>query len=327
MSEVKTLTVPQDAHLARLDVFLSAVLSLSRNQIQRLIDEGKVVVGKGLPKAGTGASAGASANASAGARASVRVRAGEVIVVSIPPPVPSLVPPEDIPFEILYEDSSIVVINKARGIAVHPGGGGKSGTLVNAFLFRIRDLSGIGGIERPGIVHRLDKDTSGAMVVAKHDRAHENLSAQFRERKTKKEYIALVHGAVQREAFSIDEPIGRHPVKRKKMAVVAGGREAHTMVKVLERFRNYTLLLVRTLTGRTHQIRVHLTSLGYPLVGDAVYGNRPNPYGIKGHVLHARLLGFFHPDDGRYLEFSAEMPEEIEELLEKVREDGHPDTK
>ncbi|MHC9544811.1 MAG: RluA family pseudouridine synthase [Vulcanimicrobiota bacterium] len=303
MSEDRVLNVPQEAHLARLDVFLSGALSLSRNQIQRLIDEGRVHVEKGLPKA------------------SAKVRTGEVITVSIPPPEPSTVIPEDIPFDIIYQDSSIVVINKARGIAVHPGGGGKTGTLVNAFLFKIHDLSGIGGIERPGIVHRLDKDTSGAMVVAKNDKAHESLSGQFRDRETKKEYTALVHGVVQPDSFSIDAPIGRHPVKRKKMAVVAGGREAHTKVQVLERFRNYSLLLVRTLTGRTHQIRVHLTALGYPLVGDTVYGNRPNPFEVKGHVLHARFLGFFHPDDGRWLEFTAEMPEEIVQLIEKIRKD------
>jgi 23S rRNA pseudouridine1911/1915/1917 synthase len=301
MSEEKTLTVPLQSHLARLDVFLSGALSLSRNQIQRLIDEERVQTGKGAPKAGS------------------KVREGDVITVSIPPPEPSNVAAEDIPFDILYEDSSVLVINKARGIAVHPGGGGRTGTLVNAFLFKIRDLSGIGGVERPGIVHRLDKDTSGAMVVAKNDKAHESLSAQFRDRKTKKEYVALVHGAVQRDSFSIDAPIGRHPVKRKKMAVVPGGREAHTKVQVLERFRSHTLLLVRTLTGRTHQIRVHLTALGHPLVGDEVYGHRPNPFDIKGHVLHARLLGFFHPEDGRYLEFTAAMPAEIEQLIERIR--------
>jgi len=303
MSEEKTLTVPPQSHLARLDVFLSGALSLSRSQIQRLIDEERVHTGKGAPKAGA------------------KVREGDLIKVSIPPPEPSDVIAEDIPFDILYEDSHVLVINKARGIAVHPGGGGRTGTLVNAFLFRIRDLSGIGGVERPGIVHRLDKDTSGAMVVAKNDRAHESLSAQFHDRKTKKEYIALVHGAVQRDSFSIDAPIGRHPVKRKKMAVVPGGREAHTKVQVLERFKNHTLLLVRTLTGRTHQIRVHLTALGHPLVGDEVYGNRPNSFDIKGHVLHARLLGFFHPEDGRYLEFMAAMPAEIEQLIERIRKE------
>jgi 23S rRNA pseudouridine1911/1915/1917 synthase len=285
----------------RLDLFLAGALPMTRNQVQRLIDEGKVTLG-GLP-----------------CRAREKVKHGDMIAVDIPPPKKSGILPEDIPLEILYDDPHIAVINKARGISVHPGGGGVTGTLVNAFLFHFRDLSGVGGVERPGIVHRLDKDTSGAMVIAKNDHAHEHLSLQFHERKVKKEYIALVHGTMEGKNALIEAPIARNPVKRKKMMVSSAGRQARTQWEVIEEFRGFTSLLVRTFTGRTHQIRVHLTSIGCPLVGDEVYGARTNPFSIRGHVLHAARLRFIHPTSGEEMDFRAPLPEEIERLFEELR--------
>jgi 23S rRNA pseudouridine1911/1915/1917 synthase len=287
----------------RIDLFLAGELSMTRNQVQRLIEEGRVTL-RGLP-----------------CRAKEKVKAGDAIIVEIPPPRKSDLLPEAITLDILFEDPHIAVINKARGISVHPGGGGVTGTLVNAFLYHFKDLSGIGGVERPGIVHRLDKDTSGAMVIAKNDSAHENLSRQFNERKVKKEYTALVHGTMEGKKTLIEAPIARNPVKRKKMMIAAGGRQAMTQWEIRERFRNFTLLLVRTFTGRTHQIRVHLTSIGCPLVGDEVYGVRHNPFAIKGHVLHASKLSFMHPADGTLLEFTAPLPKEIADLLEELRRD------
>ena len=286
---------------ARLDVFLAGHLSMTRNQVQRLIREGKITRGASPLKPND------------------KVKKGDIITVEIPPPRKSEVLPEAIPLNILYQDPWIVVINKPRGLAIHPGGGRRNGTLVNALLYHIKDLSGVGGVERPGIVHRLDKDTSGVMVIAKNDSAHESLSKQFKSRKIKKEYIALVHGVVKKECDSIDTPISRHPKERKKMTVSRTGREAHTRWTVLERFDDFTLLSVKTLTGRTHQIRVHLTSTGFPLAGDEVYGRRKNTLNLRGHVLHACYLGFFHPHDERFMEFTASLPEEIERLLQALR--------
>lgn len=285
----------------RLDIFLARALSMARNQVQRMIQEGRVTFRNAVP------------------RAKDKVKSGDMITVEIPPPKLSEVLPEAIPLNILYQDPWIAVINKQRGLAVHPGGGRYVGTLVNALMYHLSDLSGVGGVERPGIVHRLDKDTSGVMVVAKNDRAHDSLSRQFKGRKVRKEYLALVHGTMERESGSIDAPIGRHPVERKKMTVSRAGREARTRWMVVERFDGYSLLAVQTFTGRTHQIRVHLTSIGFPLVGDEVYGRRKNPFWSNGHVLHARLLGLHHPEDGRYVEFSAPLPGEIEDLLAMLR--------
>lgn len=288
----------------RIDLFLAESLGTPRNQIQRMIGEGKVTLRDKIP------------------RPSDRVRQGDAVTYEQEPPRKLDVSPEDIPLSILYEDSWLVVINKQRGISVHPGGGGYHGTLVNALLYHISDLSGIGGVERPGIVHRLDKDTSGAMVIAKNDAAHESLSKQFKGRKTKKEYIALVHGTPERDSGVIDAPIGRHRVHRKKMTVSSSGRNARTEWTVTERFNGYSLLLVRTFTGRTHQIRVHMTSIGFPLVGDELYGKRKNTFSFKGHVLHARLLGFHHPADGSFREFTAPLPAELEHLIETLRKEG-----
>jgi len=302
--ERRELIVPAEAGGMRLDLFLAAGLDMTRNQVQKLMKEGRVDSGGRMTGPGD------------------RVRSGDCLQVLLPPPEKPGVAAEDIPLSILHEDSWMVVINKSRGIAVHPGGGRHHGTLVNALLHHIRDLSGVGGVERPGIVHRLDRDTSGVMVVAKHDRAHERLSSQFNARKVKKEYLALVHGQVRNECGAIEAPLGRNPVQRKKMMITPGGRFACTNYEVVERFRGYTLVRLKPLTGRTHQIRVHLTSIGYPLVGDEMYGARKCDIRLKGQFLHAALLGFYHPGDGNFMEFTAPLPADLDAILRWLRGAG-----
>jgi 23S rRNA pseudouridine1911/1915/1917 synthase len=300
--------VSSESHGQRLDLFLTGHLDIARNQVQKLIREGRAEVNGEMAGVGD------------------KMRRGDVVKVSLPPLEKSNVTAEALPLAILYEDSWMVIINKARGIAVHPGGGRRSGTLVNALLYHIHDLSGVGGVERPGIVHRLDRDTSGVMVVAKHDRAHERISAQFNARKIVKEYIALVHGHPRHERGSIEAPLGRNPVQRKKMMILPKGRYARTEYEVLEGFRGFCLVKLKPLTGRTHQIRVHLTSLGHPLAGDETYGPRKCPFELKGQFLHARLLGLYHPDDGRYMEFTAPLPQELEMILTMLRKEKESTT-
>ncbi|HYH03713.1 MAG TPA: RluA family pseudouridine synthase, partial [Bacillota bacterium] len=226
--------------------------------------------------------------------------------------------PEAIPLEILYEDGDLVVVNKPRGMVVHPAAGNYHGTLVNALLEHCRDLSGIGGIIRPGIVHRLDKDTSGVLVVAKNDLAHLHLAAQIKSRQMKRIYQTLVHGRPP-ESGRVEAPIGRHPVERKKMAVVPTGKPAVTNYRVLEYFQRYAFLEVKLESGRTHQIRVHLSHLGYPVVGDPVYGWKKEAAPIVGQALHAAVLGFIHPRSGVYLEFTTAIPAVMEEALQWCR--------
>ncbi|MDQ7821791.1 MAG: RluA family pseudouridine synthase [Candidatus Eremiobacteraeota bacterium] len=298
-----TIEISPDDYGKRIDIVLAGHLAISRNQVQRLIERGGVLLSGDFPEV------------------SDRLKKSDTIVVELLPPERSQVLPENIPLAILYEDEWVAVVNKPRGMAAHPGAGRYSGTLVNALLYAIKDLSGIGGVERPGIVHRLDRDTSGVMVIAKNDGAHAHLSLQFAERQVKKEYLALVHGEVREAERDIVAPIGRHPVKRKKMAVSREGRFAHTRWEVVERFRGYSLLKVRTLTGRTHQIRVHLTSTGFPLVGDEIYGVRENPWHFRGHALHAARLEFMHPRSGQAMEFEAPLCGELQELLFKLRRD------
>lgn len=297
------LEVTDEYDGARLDVFIADnLVRLSRSQAQKLIKEGHVMVqGRSASKAGE------------------KVVEGKEIVVTIPDPKPLNAEPEDIPLDILYEDSDLIVVNKPQGMVVHPAPGHFSGTLVNALLHRCRDLSGINGVLRPGIVHRLDKDTSGALVVAKNDYAHVSLAAQIKQHTVLRKYIALVHGDPQKDAGTIDAPIGRHPVYRKKMAVVANGRRAVTHYRVLERLGNYSLVEARLETGRTHQVRVHMAYLGHPIVGDKVYGPRKAHFDLPGQALHARLLGFVHPRSGEYMEFIAEPPAILERLLTRLR--------
>lgn len=298
-----TFTLLVEADGGRIDSFIAEALpELSRTAVQRLIDAGQVTVNDVVP------------------RSSYKVRRGDTVIVRVPPPQPVTLSPEAIPLDILYEDADILVINKAAGMVVHPGAGNFSGTLVNALLAHCDDLQGIGGELRPGIVHRLDKDTSGVLVVAKHDLAIRALQRQFKEREVRKTYIALVIGNLAQDEGVIEAPIGRHRVHRQRMAVIAEGKPARTRWKVRGRYRDahnriYTLLDVRLLTGRTHQIRVHFAWLGYPLVGDAVYGPAHSPLSAPRQFLHARALTLLHPTTEERMTFSAPLPEDLAQFL------------
>lgn len=252
-------------------------------------------------------------------RASRRVHPGERIAVEIPPPEPAALRPEAIPLDIVYEDTDLLVVNKAQGLTVHPGAGRATGTLVHAVLAHCPGLPGIGGERRPGIVHRLDKDTSGLIVVAKTEAALRGLQAEIAARRARREYLALVHGAVARETGTIDAPIGRDPRHRTRMAVVPSGRRAVTHFRVAERFRDATLLDVRLDTGRTHQIRVHCASIGHPVVGDPTYGRRANPWNLRRQALHAHRLTFRHPATGEEMRFTAAVPADMEAALWTLR--------
>lgn len=292
----------------RLDVWLSRLESIpSRAFAKRLIDEGKVWV-----------------NGRPAAKAGVKVREGDTVEVYLPPPEPSTAEPEAIPLDIVYEDEHILVINKPAGMVVHPAPGHTKGTLVNALLYHVPDLAGVGGVKRPGIVHRLDKETSGLLVVAKSGESLVALARQMKERRIMRRYLALVHGVVAVDAGTVDAPIGRHPVKRQQMAVVPDGRPAVTHFRVLERMRNATYLSLRLETGRTHQIRVHMAFIGHPVIGDDKYG-RADPHLIEyGHALHAAELAFEHPITGRPMEFRAPLPAAFEACLEKLRRGAEP---
>lgn len=293
----------------RLDHFLAAKKEIgkTRSQVHRLIDDGYVEVNKEAPKPG------------------YKLKQDDRVNVTVPPPEKLEVRPENIPLDIVHEDGDLIVVNKPRGMVVHPAAGSYSGTLVNALLYHCRDLSGIGGVLRPGIVHRLDKDTSGLIVVAKNDRAHQALAGQFKAKEVFKQYLALVHGSIPQEKGVIEARVGRHPRHRKKMAVISPyderlrAREAVTYFKVRERFKDYTLLELTLKTGRTHQIRVHLTSIGHSVVGDPTYGHRREEFGLSGQLLHAARLGFVHPRSGKYLEFEARMPADMEKVLSGLR--------
>ncbi|HIE32469.1 MAG TPA: RluA family pseudouridine synthase [Thermodesulfobacteriaceae bacterium] len=307
MPEEKVFLLKVDTEDAgkRLDAFLAEKIpELTRSRIKRLVAEGLIEI-KGVGEL----------------KASRKVRTGEEIMVRVPPPEEVSLEPEEVPFEILYEDGDLAVIVKPPGVVVHPGAGHLKGTLVHGLLKRLSGLSGVGGELRPGIVHRLDKDTSGLMVVAKNDRAHLRLTAMFKGREVEKWYLALVHGVPEPRAGRINVPIGRHPVHRKKMMAGAPrGREADTFYRMREAFRRAALLEVRPLTGRTHQIRVHLSYIGHPIVGDSLYGGR-RPQGPKAErqMLHAWRLSFEHPIAGEKLSFEAPPPPDFQKLLEELR--------
>ncbi len=302
---LRSFSVDSEAGGQRLDQFLSATsLWPSRTFVQKIIAAGGVTCkGKAL-------------------RAGFRLEPGIEIQVAWEDPEPLNVTPEMIPLEILYEDRDLVVVNKPRGMVVHPAAGNYHGTLVNALLEHCKDLSGIGGVIRPGIVHRLDKDTSGVLVVAKNDFAHLDLAAQIKNRTMKRVYKVLVHGSPPGSG-RIEAPIGRHPVERKKMAVVPGGKPAATNYIVLEYFGAHSFLEVKLESGRTHQIRVHLSHLGYPVVGDPVYGRKKESVPIQGQALHAAILGFDHPRSGEYMEFSSEIPGVMQQAVEWCKRAGN----
>ncbi|AGB18851.1 RNA pseudouridine synthase [Thermoanaerobacterium thermosaccharolyticum] len=281
----------------RIDSFLASELDYTRSYLKKLILDGLVKVNGLLIKP------------------NYKLKEGDSVDVNIPEAEEIDLRPENIPLDIIYEDDDIIVINKPQGMVVHPAPGNYSGTLVNALLYHCKNLSGINGELRPGIVHRLDKDTSGVMVVAKNDKAHLDLSNQIKERTILKKYIAIVEGVIKDDEGSIEAPIGRDHVERKKMAVTEDGRYALTLYKVLERYKNNSLIEATIKTGRTHQIRVHMSYIGHPIVGDEVYGYKKQRFNLLGQALHSKLLGLVHPSKKIYMEFEAPIPEYFERLI------------
>lgn len=293
---------PADAK-ERIDKYAKTQLGeeVSRSQIQLWIEAGDLVV-NGAP-----------------VKANYKLAEGDRVVLTIPEAEPTEIEPEDLPLDIYYEDGDVIVVNKARGMVVHPAPGHASGTLVNALMHHCQDLSGINGELRPGIVHRIDKDTSGLIMAAKNDKAHASLAAQLKAHTVTRKYYALVHGNVSHDQGTVDAPIGRDPHDRKMYTVIErNSKHAVTHFQVVERFGDYTLLELKLETGRTHQIRVHMKFIGHPLVGDPLYG-RSKGIKMDGQALHAAVLGFDHPEDGRYLEFSAPIPSDMEEVLQSLR--------
>ncbi len=289
----------------RIDVYLAEELpDISRSRVQKLIKDGNICVNEKPVKA------------------NYRLVLGDRVTFSVPEAKEPDIVPEDIPLDILYEDSDVIVINKPKQMVVHPAPGHYSGTLVNALMYHCKgDLSGINGDLRPGIVHRIDMDTTGSLVVCKNDLAHQSLSGQLKEHSINRIYEAIVHGNVKEDTGTVKAPIGRHPGERKKMSVHAkNGRNAVTHYEVLERFGNYTYIRCRLETGRTHQIRVHMASIGHPLLGDQVYGPKKCPFPkLEGQTLHAKTLGFIHPRSGEYLEIVAPLPDYFKRLLELLK--------
>lgn len=299
---MEKLVVQDNEKGVRLDSYIaSKKKELSRTNVQRLIENGNILVNNNTKKI------------------SYKVLPRDEILIVVPEAKETELKPQDIPIDIVYEDSSIIVVNKPKGLVVHPAVGNPDGTLVNAIMNICKDsLSGIGGEIRPGIVHRLDKDTTGLLIIAKNDKAHINLSEQIKNREVKKIYIALVRGNVPENEATINMPIGRSTKDRKKMAVVKNGKEAVTHFKVLNRFKNYTLLEIKIDTGRTHQIRVHMSEIGYPIVGDMVYSNGKNEFGVEGQMLHAKSLDFKHPITGKQMHLEADIPKYFKDIIENL---------
>ena len=300
MSEIEFFYEAEDSK--RLDAYLSEQLQITRSHAEKLISDGFVTVnGREVAK-------------------SLKLKKGDKVCATVPEPEPLDVAAENIPLEVVYEDEHLLVVNKPKGMVVHPAAGNYSGTLVNALLFHCGDsLSGINGVMRPGIVHRIDKDTSGLLMVAKNDKAHNFLAEQIKEHSFYREYEAIVHGIIKNDSGTINAPIGRHPVKRKQMAVTAeNSKEAVTHYEVLLRGNGFTHIKCRLETGRTHQIRVHMAYLGHPVAGDEVYGPKKVIKELGGQCLHARRLGFVHPETREYMEFSSELPEYFTTFLDKI---------
>ncbi len=300
--EREILIITENEAGQRADVALAAMLELTRSNMQKLLDEGRAVKGTKVIKS------------------NYKLKLGDEIIVTLPEPQPLDVQPENIPLDIIYEDEDVVVVNKARGMVVHPAAGNYSGTLVNALLYHCKNLSGINGVIRPGIVHRLDKDTSGIMICAKNDAAHVSLSEQIQSKTAQRTYLAVVRGNIKTDSGVIETQIARDKDDRKKMAVVKdGGRNAVTEYEVVERFGKYTIVKCKLKTGRTHQIRVHMEYLGYPLVGDPKYSPMKTPFSINGQALHSLTLAFDHPRTGERMEFEAKLPEDLHKVVTRLR--------
>lgn len=304
MSELKQFWVGEEDGEKRLDLFLKEQLpERTRSFVQRLISAGQVSVNDKLP-----------------AKTGLRLSVGDNIKFTLPDAVALDVMAQEIPLDILYEDDQLAVVNKARGMVVHPAAGNLQNTLVNALLAHCDDLSGINGVLRPGIVHRLDKDTSGAMLVAKTDQAHTSLAEQIKNHSAGRIYLAVVHGTVISDSGRIDGAIGRHPRDRQKMAVVRqGGKAATTHFQVVERLGRFTIVSCKLETGRTHQIRVHMAQLGHPLVGDPKYGPSKPTFSIQGQALHSSAIHFVHPKTGQAMSFSAPLPNDMQQLIDQLR--------
>lgn len=303
---VKKIQVKAINEKIRLDAYISKEIEdLSRSMIQKLLEEDKINVNGKIEKP------------------SYKVQEGDIIEVSIEEPKEVKIEAQDIPLDIIYEDNDILVVNKQKGLVVHPANGNPDGTLVNAIMAHCKDsLSGIGGELRPGIVHRLDKDTSGLLIIAKNDKAHIQVSEQIKNREVKKTYIALVRGTIAEDEATINMPIGRSTKDRKKMAVTKNGKEAVTHFKVLNRYTtnkgSYTLLEIKIDTGRTHQIRVHMAEIGHPVIGDSVYSNGKNEFGVEGQCLHAKRLEFVHPITGKEMKLEAPLPEYFQNIIAQL---------
>lgn len=302
---IQTLIVTEEGKDSRLDAFLSGQLEgLSRSYIQKVLKNGGVTV-NGKP-----------------AKSSCRIVTGDRIEIDVPEPEEPEILAEPMDLDILYEDRDIILINKPKGMVVHPAAGHYTGTLVNGLMAHCReDLSGINGVLRPGIVHRIDMDTTGVLIVCKNDAAHQSIAQQLKDHSITRKYYAIVHGVIKDDSGTINAPIGRHPTDRKKMSILSrNGRDAVTHYRVLQRFEKYTYVECQLETGRTHQIRVHMASIHHPLLGDAVYGPARCPIaGLQGQTLHAGVLGIVHPRTGEYMEFSAPLPEYFAQLLKKLK--------
>ncbi|MGN0385771.1 MAG: RluA family pseudouridine synthase [Lachnospiraceae bacterium] len=292
--------ITEDMEDERIDKCISMLIdSLSRSYIQKLIKEEAVTVNGKIVKG------------------SYKVKTDDEVSFLLPKAVEPSILPEDIPLDILYSDEDVVVVNKPKGMVVHPAAGHYTGTLVNALMFHFKDeLSGINGVMRPGIVHRIDRDTTGSLIVCKNDKAHNDIANQLKEHSVVRKYHAICYGVIKEDTGTINQPIGRHPTERKKMAINPNGKHAVTHYKVLKRFDKYTYIECELETGRTHQIRVHMASIGHPLLGDDVYSNRKSPFHLEGQTLHAKVLGFKQPTTGEYIETDAPLPEYFGHLLE-----------
>ncbi len=300
---MEVLEFKVESSSVRLDAFLNdRIESLSRNYAQKLIEEGKVTV-----------------NEKAVVKKNHKLKATDVVVIELPDPEVLDIVAEDIPIDVVYEDDDVMIINKPQGMVVHPAPGNYTGTLVNAIMYHTQNLSSINGIIRPGIVHRIDKNTSGLLMIAKNNIAHNSLAGQLKDHSSMREYMAIVHGNIKEDSGTINAPIARHPKNRLKNAVVQGGKEAVTHFFVEERFGQYTLLRLRLETGRTHQIRVHMAHIGHPLLGDDVYGPKKSKVKHEGQLLHAKKLGFVHPTTGEYVEFDSALPDYFEMIIKKIK--------